>query len=56
MPDEKKEETKRITVVFNSRHLKAIEREVRKRERERGYPVTTSDALRELIDEQWCGQ
>lgn len=45
--------SKRVTVLFNARHVKAIEREVARRTKKRGYAVTLSDALRELVEEQW---
>lgn len=44
---------KRVTVLFNLRDWKLIEREIARREKERGYPVSVSDALRELVREQW---
>ncbi len=47
--------SKRVTVLFNARHWKAIEREIKRREKAAGYPVSVSEALRELVDEQWCG-
>jgi hypothetical protein len=50
-PDE--DGSKRVTVLFNAKDWKAIEREIKRRERERGYPVSVSDALRELVREHW---
>ncbi len=47
------EKKKRVTVLFNMRDWQAIQREVRKRARDRGYEVTVSEALRELVREQW---
>ena len=44
---------KRVTVLFNMRDWRLIEREITRREKERGYPVSVSDALRELVREQW---
>ena len=44
---------KRVTVFFNMRDWRLIEREIARREKERGYPVNVSDALRELVREQW---
>jgi hypothetical protein len=44
---------KRVTVVFNAKDYAAIERELKRREKVRGYPVTVSEVLRELVREQW---
>ncbi len=47
------DEGKRVTVLFNLSDWAAIQAEIEKRETERGYPVTVSDALRELVRENW---
>lgn len=47
------EDTKRVTVLFNLRDYKLIEREVTRRTKAAGYPVTVSDALRELVRDNW---
>lgn len=47
------ENGKRVTVLFNPRDWAAIQKELERRENERGYPVTVSDALRELVREHW---
>lgn len=52
MPDDEPG-SKRVTVLFNPRDWKLIEREIKRREKESGYPVRLSDALRELVREQW---
>ena len=54
----KKDEDKlrRVTVLFNKRHWKAIEANVAEQTKERGYSVSVSDALRELVELQWCDQ
>lgn len=51
--NKKPDEGKRVTILFNARDWAAIEAEVERRAAERGYPVTVSDALRELVQEQW---
>ena len=53
MTNYKGEPGKRVTVFFNVKDLKAIEAEIRRREREQGRKVTVSEALRELVREQW---
>ena len=45
--------SKRITVLFNAEDLAAIEAEVESRTEQRGYSVSVSDALRELVREHW---
>lgn len=50
------EDGKRVTVLFNARDWAAIQSELQRREDERGYPVTVSDALRELVREHWVPQ
>ncbi len=47
---------KRYTFVFNAKHVKAIEREIKRRSKERGYKVPVVEAFRELIDEKWGAQ
>lgn len=47
------EDGKRVTVLFNARDWAAIQKELERRERERGYSVTVSDALRELVRDHW---
>ncbi|MDP6423378.1 MAG: hypothetical protein QGG14_01435 [Planctomycetota bacterium] len=42
-----------MVVVFNARDFKRIERRVTQLEKERGYSVTISEALRELVRESW---
>lgn len=44
-------ETRRVTVLFNLKHWARLERELARREKEAGYPVTVSDLLRSLVDE-----
>lgn len=46
--------SKRITVLFNARDMRAIDKEVKRRAKSRGYPVSVSDALRELVRENWA--
>lgn len=53
MPEDTDDGSKRVTVVFNAKDWRTIEREIKRREKERGYVVTVSDALRELVREQW---
>ena len=54
--DEDEGEGKRVTVLFNARHWRAIEAQVKAQTAERGYSVSVSDSLRELVDTQWCGE
>ncbi len=53
MPETEDDGGKRVTVLFNSKDMRAILREVTRREKERGYAVSVSEALRELVREQW---
>ena len=53
MPDNDDDGSKRVTVLFNAKDWKLIEREIKRREKERGYAVSVSDALRDLVREQW---
>lgn len=46
--------SKRVTVLFNAKDMKAIDREVKRRAKERGYAVSVSEALRELVRESWA--
>jgi hypothetical protein len=43
----------RVTVIFNATDYKLIKAEIARRTRERGYPVTVSESLRELVRENW---
>ena len=43
----------RKTIEFNARDIKSIERELLRLEKIRGYPVTLSEALRELVRTHW---
>ncbi len=57
MPDDDTDDgSKRVTVLFNAKDMRAIEREIKRREKERGYTVNLSDALRELVRENWGTQ
>jgi len=47
----KRGDGKRVTVAFNADDWKAIEAETARRAASRGYPVTVSDVLRELVRE-----
>lgn len=53
MGKQEPEEGKRVTVLFNLQDWQAIQAECERRAADRGYPVTVSDALRELVRENW---
>ncbi len=45
--------SKRVTVLFNAKDMRAINREVTRRQKEAGYPISVSDVLRDLVREHW---
>lgn len=51
--EEEESKTKRVTVVFNLRDLERIEGEVARRTAARGYEVSVSEVLRDLIRDNW---
>ena len=46
-------ERRRVTVDYSARAYRAIEKQVAKQSKEKGYAVTVSDVLRQLVREQW---
>lgn len=52
-PNPEPTERKRVVVDYSLRDYKAIERQVVKQSKERGYRVTMTDVLRKLVRESW---
>ncbi len=50
---EEEVKAKRIAVLFNVADMAAITKEVSLRSEALGYPVSVSDALRDLVRTQW---